>query len=144
MKADLPINHVEDISVAVVMDSEPGETIEWQVYLINEKSVQIQNVMVSSKGYGEKDGIEVKTSVLRHFIGDVDPMDYARIEPIDSQVFGLNNEYWLSFYINGTIYDKKYIFVPDSIIEENMIQVPVLNKMGVVIGGMINHEQKNK
>jgi hypothetical protein len=144
MKADLPINHVEDISVAVVMDNEPGETIDWQVYLINEKSVQIQNVMVTSKGYGEKDGVEVKTSVLRHFIGDVDSMDYARIEPIDSQVFGLNNEYWLSYYINGTIYDKKYIFVPDSIIEENLIQVPVLNKMGVVIGGMINHEQHNK
>src|SRR5690606_15108110 len=98
MKADLPINHVEDISVAVVMDNEPGETIDWQVYLINEKSVQIQNVMVTSKGYGEKDGVEVKTSVLRHFIGDVDSMDYARIEPIDSQVFGLNNEYWLSYY----------------------------------------------
>lgn len=144
MKADLPINHVEDISVAVVMDNEPEETIDWQVYLINEKSVQIQNVMVTSKGYGEKDGVEVKTSVLRHFIGDVDSMDYARIEPIDSQVFGLNNEYWLSYYINGTIYDKKYIFVPDSIIEENLIQVPVLNKMGVVIGGMINHEQHNK
>lgn len=144
MKADLPINHVEDISIAVVIDSEPGETVKWQVYLINEKPVQIQNVMVTSKGYGEKDGVEVKTSVLRHFIGDVDSLDYARIEPIDAQVFGLNNEYWLSYYINGTIYDKKYIFVPDSIIEENLIQVPILNKVGVVIGGMINHEQKKK
>jgi hypothetical protein len=140
MKADLPINHVLDISVAVVIENDDLTQPEWHVYLINEKPTTIQNVLITSKGYGEKDGVEVKTSVLRHFIGDVDSMDYARIEAIDPQVFGLNNEYWLSFYVDGTIYDKKYIFVPDSIVEDHLIHVPVLNKKGIVIGGMIEHE----
>lgn len=143
MKADLPQNHVEDISIAVVLESDSPEGGDWQVYLINEKDVPLQNVMVSSKGYGTKDGIEVKTSMLRHFIGDLDRMDYARIEAIDPQVFGLTNEYWLSFYIDGTIYDKKYIFLPDSIVDEHMIRVPVLDKPGILIGGMINHENGN-
>ncbi len=143
MKADLPQNHVEDISIAVVLESDSPEGGDWQVYLINEKDVPLQNVMISSKGYGTKDGMEVKTSMLRHFIGDLDRMDYARIEAIDPQVFGLTNEYWLSFYINGTIYDKKYIFLPDSIVDEHMIRVPVLDKPGILIGGMINHENGN-
>ncbi len=140
MKADLPINHVLDISVAVVIENDDLTHPEWHVYLINEKPTTIQNVLITSKGYGEKDGVEVKTSVLRHFIGDVDSMDYARIEAIDPQVFGLNNEYWLSFYVDGTIYDKKYIFVPDSIVADHLIHVPVLNKKGIVIGGMIEHK----
>ena len=135
MKKDLPENIVADISIAVVLEQESPAEKEWNVYLINEKSELIENVMVSSKGYGEKDGKEVKTSVLRHFIGNVDPGEYARIETIDEQVFGLTNEYWLSYYLNGTIYDKKYIFLPDSIVDENLVKVPVLNKPGVLIGG---------
>lgn len=140
MKADLPENHVEDISIAVVLESDSPEGGDWQVYLINEKDVVLRNVMVSSKGYGLKDGQEVKTSVLRHFIGDLDRMDYARIEAIDPQVFGLTNEYWLSYYIDGTIYDKKYIFLPDSLVDENMTRIPILDKPGIMIGGMVNHQ----
>lgn len=135
MKADLPDNIVADISVAVVLESESPQGKVWNVYLVNEKNVPIRNVLVSSKGYGTKDDREVKTSVLRHFIGDIEAGDYAKIEAIDEQVFGLTNEYWLSYYIDGTIYDKKYIFLPESIIDDNLIRVPVLNKPGVVIGG---------
>ena len=135
MKKDLPENIVSDISIAVVLESEsPAEKV-WNVYLINEKRVPIKNVMVSSKGYGVQGEGEVKTSVLRHFIGDLDPQDYAKIEAINEELFGLTNEYWLSYYIDGTIYDKKYIFLPESIIDDNMIKIPVLNKPGVLIGG---------
>ena len=135
MKKDMPLNVVEDISIAVVLEGEAPTGKTWNVYLINEKNVPIRNVMVSSKGYGIKDEKEVKTSVLRHFIGDVDPNEYARIEAIDEQVFGLTNEYWLSYYIDGTIYDKKYIFLPESIIDDNLTKIPVLNMPGVLIGG---------
>ncbi|HEY1009170.1 MAG: hypothetical protein ACO1NS_10130 [Daejeonella sp.] len=134
MKKDLPENIVENISIAVVMESATPESKTWYVYLINLKEEAIQTVLVSSKGYGEKDGETVKTSTLRHSIGDVPPSDYAMIEMIDEQVFGLTNEYWLSYYINGQIYDKKFIFVPESIVETNLIRVPVLNKPGVMIG----------
>jgi hypothetical protein len=136
MKKDLPENIVEDISVAVVLEGETPDVKNWIVYLINEKNVQLNNVLVSSKGYGEKDGKPVKTTTLRHFIGDVEGKTSAKIEAIDEEVFGLTNEYWLSYYINGTIYDKKYIFLPESIVDENLSKVPIVNKPGVLIGGM--------
>ena len=135
MKKDLPNNIVEDISIAVVLENESPTDKVWNVYLINEKDIAIQNVLVSSKGYGDKDGRAVKTTILRHFIGDMIPQSSQKIEAIDQQVFGLTNEYWLSFYINGTIYDKKYIFLPESIVDENLIKVPLVNKPGVMIGG---------
>ncbi|HXI00227.1 MAG TPA: hypothetical protein VNI52_08150 [Sphingobacteriaceae bacterium] len=134
MKKDLPENIVEDISIAVVLENETPEGKTWNVYLVNLKEEPIENVLVSSKGYGLKDAKEVKTSVLRHFIGDLAAKEYALIEAIDEQVFGLTNEYLLSYYINSIIYDKKFIFLPESIVESNLIRIPVVNKPGVMIG----------
>jgi len=65
----------------------------------------------------------------------MDAKTSQKIEAIDPQVFGLTNEYWLSYYMNGTIYDKKYVFLPESIVDENLIKIPLVNKPGVMIGG---------
>lgn len=135
MKKDLPINIVEDISIAVVLESSSPDTKNWTVYLVNEKEVPLTNVLVSSKGYGIKDERDVKTTTLRHFLGDIEAKSALQIEVIDEQVFGLTNEYWLSYYIENTIYDKKYIFLPESIVDENLSRVPLVNKPGVIIGG---------
>lgn len=134
MKKDLPENIVEEISVAVVLEEETPEVKSWAVYLINMKNVAIENVLITSKGYGLKDGEEVKTSVLRHMIPLIAAKEFAKIEIIDEQVFGLNNEYWISYYINKEIFDKKFIFLPESIIDSNFIKVPLVNKPGVMIG----------
>lgn len=125
---------MENVSIAVVLETSGPESKTWKVYLLNLKSDPLETVLVSSKGYGEKDGEQVKTSILRHSLGDVPAHSYAAIELIDEQVFGLTNEYWLSYYIKGTIYDKKFIFVPESIVDTNLIRIPLLNKPGVMIG----------
>ncbi|MCI0922112.1 hypothetical protein [Sphingobacterium rhinopitheci] len=135
MKKDLPLNIVENVSIAVVLESETPETKNWSVYLINEKNIDLKNVLVTSKGYGMINDREVKTSTLRHFIGDVNANSSVKIELIDPQVFGLTNEYWLSYYIDNTIFDKKYIFLPESIVDENLSKIPLVNKAGVMIGG---------
>jgi len=133
MKKDLPENNVEDVAMAVVLINETPEIKNWTVYMVNLKEVEITNVLISSKGYGEKDGRMVKTSVLRHFLGDVPAHSFKGVEAIDTEVFGLTNEYWLSYYINGTIFDKKFIFLPESIVDENLIRIPLVNKPGVMI-----------
>ena len=133
MKKDIPIKVVEDIAIAVVLERETPEAKVWNVYLVNLKDQPIETVLITSKGYGQKDGEEVKTSTLRHSIGDVGSKDYAKVEAIDEQVFGLTNEYWLTYYIDGHIYDKKFIFLPESIVDSNMIRIPVVNKPGVMI-----------
>ncbi len=133
MIKDLPENIVKDIAIAVALEKESAETKLWYVYLINLKNQAIENVLVTSKGYGEKDGVAVKTSVLRHMFPIVEGNSSKLIEPIDEQTFGLNNEYWLSFYIGKDIFDKKFIFLPESIVELNFIKLPILNKVGVMI-----------
>jgi len=133
MIKDLPDNIVKDIAIAVALEKESVESKIWYVYLINLKNEPIENVLITSKGYGEKDGVQVKTSTLRHMMPIVEANSYKLIEPIDEQTFGLNNEYWLSYYIDGNIYDKKFIFLPESIVEMNFSRLPVINKVGVMI-----------
>ena|ERR1035437_3923352 len=132
MKAEELIHRAEDIAVAIV-----PELIEdqngWMVYLINLKNTSLENVLVSSQGYGEMNNKNLRTSELRHYIEKMNPHECAKIEPIIEDVFGLNNEYWVSFYINKTIYDKKFLFLPESIQEINFITIPFLNKKGVMI-----------
>lgn len=135
MKKDLPENIVEDVSIAVVLEDETPESKVWHVYLVNEKEVALKNAFVSSRGYGKHEGREVKTTTLRHFLGDVDAMKAIKVEAIDTQVFGLTNEYWLSYYVDNVMFDKRYIFLPESIVDENMIRIPLIDKPGVVIGG---------
>lgn len=133
MIKDLPKNVVKDIAIAVALEKESVESKIWYVYLINLKNVPIENVLITSKGYGEKNGAPVKTSTLRHMIPIVESKSFKLIEPIDEQTFGLNNEYWLSYYIGKDIFDKKFIFLPESIVEMNFTKLPVINKVGVMI-----------
>ncbi len=133
MLKDIPKLLVEKIVVAIVQEKDEGDVLMWNVYLINLYDEEIYGVLVSSKGYGNFEGREVKTSVLRHLIGTVESQEYAKIEPLMEDLIGLNNEYWVSFYRDKQIYDKKYVFLPESIREENLTLIPVLNKKGVMI-----------
>ncbi len=133
MLKDIKIEEVENIAIAAVPIVNENLYTEWQVHLINLKNTPITGVIVSSQGYGNRNGEEVKTSQLRHFIDTVEPQSHILIEPMIDDVVTLNNEYWVSFYVGEKIYDKKYLFVQESIRPEFLTQVPVINKKGIMI-----------
>ena len=131
MIKDIVFPEVEDIAVAVVQEFEGLD--EYDVCLINLKSVDIKNVLVVSSGYGTANDKQVKTSTLRNYFEEVKQHDYIKIEPIQKEVFGLSNEYWVSFTLNNQLFDKQFIFLPETIIESNFKTIPIVNKKGVMI-----------
>jgi hypothetical protein len=137
MLKDIPQTEVTDIAIAICPTSPVNALTDeeelWNVYIINLKTVPIDNVIVSSQGYGSYKGESVKTSTLRQFFGTLKSNSYTLIEPIQKKVFGLNNEYWVSFYIGKEIFDKKFIFLPESITEEYFTTIPFINVKGVMI-----------
>lgn len=133
MKKDIAPPTVEDIAVAVVRETNELGELEWNVYFLNLKKEKIEGVLVSSHGYGTINDEPVKTSTLRHFLDEVEAKSFVKFEPIMETLFGLNNEYWVSFFLNNVMYDKKYIFLPETIKEENFILIPYINKKGVMI-----------
>ena len=134
MIKDIPNLKVEDVAIAVVprIDDKSDEEL-WDTYIINLKEEPIKNVLVNSKGYGQINGESVKTTILRHFFEEIPPLEILQIEPIQAKLFGLTNEYWVSFSSNGNMYDKKYVFVNGSIRPENFTTIPFLNLKGVMI-----------
>jgi hypothetical protein len=132
MMKDIEIPEVKNVTLAIARQQAIGESPEWKVYLINKNDHPIDNTLVASKGYGEKDGEKQQTSVLRHFLETVPPNSAALIEPIDPTVFHLNNEYWVSYYIDKQIFDKRFVFVPDSIKEENLTFIKEIEMEGVL------------
>lgn len=134
MKKDINPPKIENVAVAVVKEKNEINADIWNVYIINQKNETLENVLVSSKGYiTDMEGHEIKTTILRHSLGNVKPKNYALIEPIMENVFALHNEYWVSFYQENVMYDKKYIFLAETIKEEHLINIPIINKPGVMI-----------
>ena len=135
MKKDIPHLPVKGIKIAIARKNEDGHEAQWHVYIINNNEVDLDNVLITSKGYSDKnvkDGEQQKTSVLRHMIEKLVAGSYAIIEPIDPALFKLFNEFWVSYYIDNHIYDKKFVFVPESIREENLIQISEIGLDGVL------------
>lgn len=134
MRKDIIDPEVEDISIAAIpLENEETDEKDWYIFLINRKTVPIENVLVSSKGYGQLNNQRVETSELRHYVATIPPNGFARIEPIMPELFGISNQYWVSFYIGSQIFDKKYIFVAESIQESNMTEIPLIGKKGVLL-----------
>ncbi len=135
MKKDIKFHPVEGVQVAIVRKYNLENVAEWEVVLINNKSETISNIFVTSTGYGNNESGSdkgQKTSTLRHFYPEIGPKKHVIVEPILEDLFHLYNEYWVSFFVGSQIFDKKFIFVPESIVEENMIKIELLGLEGVL------------
>ena len=135
MKKDIIFHPVEGVKVAIVREINELNETQWNVIVINRNEKSITGVFVTSKGYGNTESgvnADLKTSTLRHFFPEIKPADYVVVEPIMPDVFPLNNEFWISYFLGNQIYDKKFIFVPDSIVEDNVIEIVPLGLEGVL------------
>jgi hypothetical protein len=95
----------------------------------------MEGIIITSTGYGEdvKKGEKIKTSTLRHSLEVLLPNEFAKIEPIMEDLFGIANEYWVSFWVNDTMYDKRFVFLPETILPSKMKTIPVLGQKGILL-----------
>jgi len=77
VKKDIEIPVVKDVYLAIVHEwNDEFLSKDWNAYVINDKKVKLEMVLVVSKGF---DG-DRKTSTMRHAIGIVEPNPhYSRI-----------------------------------------------------------------
>lgn len=133
MLKDIKDEYTEGVCVVVVREPNEEQEMVWNVYAINFTEHTLEGVLVSSKGYGTINGEEKKTSALRHFLNVIEPLSFAKIEPIQEELFALNNEYWMSYYVNGKIQERKYVFGSDSIKEEALGRIILINRPGLLL-----------
>ncbi|MFT4899444.1 MAG: hypothetical protein ACI9U0_001241 [Flavobacteriales bacterium] len=134
MKKDIEMPEVSGVYVAIVHEDNNEGVKVWNAYVINDKPSPIENVFVSSKGYLEgSDGVGAKSSTLRHFYKVVSAKSFQKVEAVIEDVFKLNNEYFVSFYLDGILFDKKFIFASDTISADRLTIVPVVEQKGILV-----------
>jgi len=105
----------------------------WYAYLVNDSDFDLEGVMVVSKAFGTIDGEMKKTSLLRHAYVEVPAVSVVKIEMIEKSVLVLNNEFMLTFFMGGKLYDRKFIFKANSINEDLVEEVPILFVDGIIV-----------
>lgn len=132
MKKDIDKPKVENVTVAITCEANELNVNEWHVHLLNKNTFPLEDILITSRGYGEQDGEKQETSTLRHYLEHLAENSAFMIEPIQPELFHLTNEYWVSYYHKGKMYDKKFIFLPDTLQENNLHYIDMLNKNGVM------------
>ena len=130
MKKDIKIPVVEDVYVAVVNEfNKDHRTHDWNAYIINNKDVDLDTVLIVTKGYSE----DKITPVMRHTIKMLPARSYAKIEYLQEDVLKLNNEFKMTFFEGNTMFDKTYLFRKNTINKNALQALPLMQEKGVLV-----------
>lgn len=129
MRKDIEIPKAKNVHIVALKEWDKDFTSQqWIIYVLNNRKDEIETVLVMSRGKNE----ERKTSTLRHGLGNLQPRTAAKVELIPTEVLGFTNEYLLTFFAENKLYERKFIFEPNSISEENAVEIPVLETEGIL------------
>ncbi len=129
MRKDIEIPKAKNVHLVALKEWDKDFTAQhWNIYLINDREDEINTVLVMSRGNSD----DRKTSTLRHGLGNLLPKTSAKVEFIPSEVLGFTNEYLLTFFAENKLFERKFIFEPNSISEENIVKIPVLESEGIL------------
>jgi hypothetical protein len=130
MKKDIVIPKVEDVYVAVVNEfNKDHRTQDWNAYIINNKDVDLDTVLIVSKGYNQ----DKITPVMRHTIKMLPARSFAKIEYLQEDVLKLNNEFKVTFFEGNQMYDKTYLFRKNTINKKALQALPLMQEKGVLV-----------
>ena len=130
MKKDIDIPKVEDVYIAVVNEyNDIYKTQDWNAYIINNKDVDLEMVLIVTSGYSETK----TTSVFRKKLDKLPKKSYAKIELMQEDLFALNNTFKVSFFEGNKMFDKTYLFRKNTINLKALQAVPLMDVKGVIV-----------
>ena len=129
MKKDIHIPEVKDVYIAVVHDyNENYKVYDWNAYIINDKAVDLEIVIIVTKGYSEAK----KTATFRKKIELLPAKSFAKIELLLDDILAINNRFDVSFFENNTVFEKSFEFRKNTINEKALQNIPLMNVKGVL------------
>ena len=129
MKKDIQIPEVTGVEMAVVYEyNNIYKTDDWNVYLINNKSVDLEMLVIVSQGFSDTK----TTSLLRKKLEKLPANSFAKIELIQPELFKLNNRFQVTFFEGNTLYEKTFIFKENTIKEGALRMIDEIKKRGVL------------
>ena len=129
MKKDIQIPEVSGVEMAMVYEyNDIYKTDDWNVYLINNKSVPLEMLVIVSQGFSETK----TTSLLRKQLAILPANSFAKIEYIQPELFKLNNRFQVTFFEGNTLYEKTFLFEENTVKESALQVINEIKKRGVL------------
>lgn len=129
MKKDIHISEVKDVYIAVVHEyNETYKVYDWNAYIINDKSIDLEMVIIVTKGYSE----DKKTATFRKKIDILPAKKFAKIEMMLEDVLSINNLFNVTFFENNSLFEKSFEFRKNTINENAVQEIPLMNTKGVL------------
>ena len=129
MKKDIKIPEVTGVKIAVVYEYNAiYKTDDWNVYIINNKNVDLEMVVIVSQGFSDTK----TTSLLRKKVEKLPANSFAKIELIQPELFKLNNRFQVTFFEGNTLYEKTFVFKENKVKESALRMIPEIKKRGVL------------
>lgn len=130
MKKDIEIPKVEGVYIAVVYEyNDIYKTNDWNAYIINDKEVDLEIVLIVTSGYND----DKITSTFRKKLDVLPKKSYAKIELMQEALFALNNTFAVSFFEGNKMFDKTYVFRKNTINLKALQPVPLMDAKGVLV-----------
>ncbi|MGJ8743319.1 hypothetical protein [Polaribacter sp.] len=129
MKKDIIIPKVTDVEVAIVYEfNDIYNTNDWNVYIINNKNVDLEMVVIVSQGFSDTK----TTSLLRKKIEKLPANSFAKVELIQPELFTLNNRFQVTFFEENRLFEKTFTFLENTITESTLELISALDKRGIL------------
>ena len=130
MKKDIEIPVVKDVYLVVVPEyNDVFKTDDWNVYIVNNKEVDLEMLLINSKGFdGDKE-----TAKMKHKIDLLPAKSGVKFELMVDEVLVLNNEFKVTFFENNKLYYKVFLLKKGSIKKSALRLVKALGKRGHII-----------
>lgn len=129
MKKDIQIPKVTNVDMAVVYEyNDIYKTDDWNVYIINNKKVDLEMMVIVSQGFSDTK----TTSLLRKKIEKLPANSFAKIELIQPELFKLSNRFQVTFFEGNTLYEKTFIFKENTIKEGALRMIDAIKKRGIL------------
>jgi len=130
MKKDIQIPVVENVYVAIVNEyNDIYKTQDWNAYIINDKAVDLDMVLIVTSGFSE----DKMTSIFRKKLDKLPKKSYAKIELMQEDLFALNNQFKVTFFEGYTMFDKTYTFRKNTINLKALQPIPLMEARGVLV-----------
>ena len=129
MRKDIQIPEVTNIKMAVVYEyNDVYKTDDWNVYIINNKNVDLEMMVIVSQGFSETK----TTSLIRKKLDKLPANSFAKIEFIQPELFKLNNRFQVTFFEGNTLYEKTFIFKENTLKEGALRMIKEIKKRGIL------------
>jgi len=130
MKKDIEFPEVKEVYIAVVNEyNDIYKTQDWNAYIINDKDVDLEMVLIVTSGYSK----DKMTSIFRKKLDKLPKKSYAKIELMQEDLFAINNQFKVSFFEGNKMFDKTYLFRKNTINLKALQPIPLMDVKGILV-----------